>query len=112
MINNKTGFVWSSRAEHQQMTDGNNNARFQMNSGIWIDYIRTTVNPFIQTTVPLYSAAKVEFRPETEVSSELRPYLIKEGSYKKNLVEVTSKIDEPKKKITSFINYKDLKNFI
>ncbi|VEU80720.1 DUF5696 domain-containing protein [Haploplasma axanthum] len=109
IVNKTTGFVWSSRAEFQEYSDGNNNARHLMNSGIWIDYVKTNTQNLRQTTTSIYSAAKVTYLNNEDVPTELKPYVIKNDSYDKNLMEIESEINTSNKTITSLINFKELK---
>lgn len=108
LVNRDTGFIWSSRAEHQLMTDGNDNARNLMNSGIWIDYVRTNLTNFLETNVSIYSATRAEYYLDGEVSEDIRPYLIKPNSYNRNKVEVNTTSGD-NDSIISTINFKELK---
>lgn len=92
VINKTTGFIWSSRAEFQEMRDGNNTARNLMNSGIWIDYVNTNNINYRENNISLYSAAGASYYPEGEVEDDIRPYLINPSSYNKNKVEVVSSV--------------------
>jgi len=106
LIDRHTNFIWSSRAEFQQMSDGNNTARNRMNSGIWIDYININSSAFRETNATIYGQANVDYYLDGEVEEEIRPYLIKENTYNKNRVSVSSSISN--QVIESEINFKDL----
>lgn len=105
VMNKTTGFIWSSRAEFQAMSDGNNNARNLMNSGIWIDYVNTNNVNYRENNISLYSAAGATYLPVDEVEEEIRPYLINKTSYNKNKVEVVSNITN--NTITSKVKFKE-----
>jgi len=109
LINKQTGFVWSSRAEFQQYSDGNNTARNLMNSGVWVDYVKTNVTTYRTTTASLYTATKATYYAEGEVLDTIRPYKIKPNSYDKKVVEVISNVNDTTDVISSTISFKELK---
>lgn len=90
VIENKlTGYFWSSRPEFQGMSgsrEDNSANRNLMNSGLWVDYLRTTnINASAITTASLYTLAGVKYVTDGSIKPEqsdpTHPYQITAGSY-------------------------------
>lgn len=112
LIDKKTNFIWSSRAEHQQIDDGNNLFRNQMNSGIWIDYIITRNPQYQPTRASIYQTAEVRYYLDPEADElngfeHLFRYKISDETYNKSKMEITSEINYSENKITSLVNFKE-----
>jgi hypothetical protein len=99
IMNNKiSGYYWSSRAEYQGYSgsrEDNTAARNLMNSGLWVDYVRTnSVSSSTIRTDSLYHLANVAY-PENSGGLDLNnldltaPYLINQASYDRTKVTTT-----------------------
>jgi hypothetical protein len=93
-----SGYMLSSRPEFQgfsETRENNTSARNLMNSGLWVESVRTTnITSSGITTQSLYGIADVSY--ETDGSQDLAnidltsPYAIVPSSYRRNLVNVTT----------------------
>jgi hypothetical protein len=93
-----SGYMLSSRPEFQgfsQTRENNTSARNLMNSGLWVETVRSTnLTSSGVTTQSLYGIADVEY--ETDGSQDITnidltsPYTIIPSSYRRNLVSVTT----------------------
>ncbi|MDO9629726.1 MAG: DUF5696 domain-containing protein [Acholeplasmataceae bacterium] len=97
MVKNKeTGYFWSSRPEFQGTSgqrEDNTLNRNQMNSGLWVEYVRlTSISPATIQTQSLYTIAEVAYQNNGAVTEDepdrLRPYMLEAGSYKYNRVKL------------------------
>jgi hypothetical protein len=93
--NKETNYFWSSRPEFQGTSgfrEDNPLNRNQMNSGLWVEYLRTTnISPAGLSVQSLYTIAEVTYQNNGAITEDLpditRPYMINESSYKKAKVE-------------------------
>jgi len=115
MVKNlESGYFWSSRPEFQGTSgdrEDNTLNRNQMNSGLWVEYVRqTNVSPSTIQTQSIYTIAEVSYQNNGAVTeaepNHLRPYQLEAGSY--NYRKVTNKIIS--ESANSFIVHVDIKS--
>jgi hypothetical protein len=93
--NKETNYFWSSRPEYQGTSgfrEDNPLNRNQMNSGLWVEYLRTTnITPAGLSVQSLYTIAEVSYQNNGAITEDFpditRPFMINEDSYKKTRVE-------------------------
>lgn len=127
ILNKATGYYWSSRAEFQHLANQpeSNAFRNQMNSGIWVEYIRTKNNSGVPLTLrdsniateSLYRIAGVAYQSDENLienfpgcesghsSSNICPQIIIPERYNESNVKVT-KLSETANSITAGIDVK------
>lgn len=94
VIDETTGYQWSSRPEFQGFSgsrEDNTAARNLMNSGLWVDYLRTAkISSSTITTASLYTFADVSYQNNAAYDEanpdQTRPYMLEAGSYDTNAV--------------------------
>lgn len=102
MVYNKhTNYLWSSRPEFQGISgvrEDNTANRNLMNSGLWVDYVRSqNVSKATITTSSLYTLAEAKYATDGSIRDgqldPLSPYLLETGSYstRKVSTRVTNK---------------------
>ncbi len=97
IIDEDSGYQWSSRPEFQGFSgsrEDNTAARNLMNSGLWIDYVRSEkVSSSTITTASLYTFADVSYENNAAYDEsnpdQTRPYWLEDGSYDSNAVSIT-----------------------
>jgi hypothetical protein len=95
--NKTTGYFWSTRPEFQGSSgirEDNTASRNLMNSGLWIEYVRSAnVSTSTTTTASLYSLAEVKYQNDASITPEnpdhLRPFQLEAGSYSTRKVKTT-----------------------
>jgi len=99
LIDEDSGYQWSSRPEFQGFSgtrEDNTAARNLMNSGLWVDYVRSAkVSSSTITTASLYTIADVSYQNNGAYSEsnpdQTRPYMLEAGSY--DASQVTTAIE-------------------
>jgi len=116
VLNKETGYMWSSRPEYQGISgsrEDNTANRNLMNSGLWVEYIRTTnVSNSNITQASIYTLAGVSYANDGSITEEendyLRPYQLSAGSYSKIRVE-NKIISQTSNKFVVDVNLKTIK---
>ena len=97
MQNKATGYYWSSRPEYQGYSENredNTAARNLMNSGLWVDYVRSSniANSAI-TTASLYTLADVSYVTNGALDLDnldlTSPFALENNSYQRSRVTTT-----------------------
>ena len=98
MVYNKTtDYLWSSRPEFQGLSgvrEDNTATRNLMNSGLWVDYVRSqNVSSSTITTASLYTLAEAKYMTDGSIregqTDPLSPYQLEAGSYSNRRVSTS-----------------------
>ncbi|MCD4826335.1 MAG: hypothetical protein K8Q99_00985 [Acholeplasmataceae bacterium] len=113
VYNKETSYLWSSRPEFQGLSglrEDNTATRNLMNSGLWVDYVRSqNVSSSTITTASLYTLAEAKYITDGSIregqTDPLSPYQLEAGSYSNRRVSTLVQ----KNSNTQFTVFLDLK---